>query len=68
MNTPSVQIGRVVSSAPLIVQIGDLQVDRDNLLIDKATKDAGLSYGNQVAVLPTIDRQTYIILARLVNP
>lgn len=29
----NVMIGEVVSASPLIVQIGDLQIDRDNILI-----------------------------------
>src|SRR5690554_6524549 len=32
-NSPTVEIGTVVSPNPLIVNIGDLPVDKDNLLV-----------------------------------
>jgi hypothetical protein len=123
-NTPYVQIGVIVSADPLTVQLGDLQIGKDNLLVadyllpdytrkyelrgdiqfnengsfgatDSATvgdhgshshsltgididtddttqsgdltfKD-GLKIDDIVALIPTLDEQTYIVLARVVS-
>lgn len=111
-NPPSIQIGQVISPPPNIaIKIGDLQVDKDNILIaDYLLSDyrrqiaipettatgtmtteladspyvhahtitevgiqGGIQFtdtlkqGDVVAVIPTEDRQTYIILAKLVR-
>lgn len=57
-----VMIGNVISPNPLIIQIGDLQIDKDNILIAYSLT---LNKGDKVAVFSTQDKQTYIILARL---
>jgi len=111
-NPPSVQIGEVISPNPLTIRIGDLQIDKDNILIadyllkdykrkikipevvatgetnnvsvgDHAThkhsvdkigiNEVEIIYldtfkqGDKLAVLSTEDKQTYIILARVVS-
>jgi hypothetical protein len=111
-NPPSVQIGEVISPNPLTIRIGDLQIDKDNILmadyllkeykrkvkIPEATAtgetnnvsvgDHGthkhsvdkigineveiifldtFKQGDKLAVLSTEDKQTYIILARVVS-
>lgn len=110
-NPPSMQIGEVISSNPLTIRIGDLQIDKDNILIadylkeykrkikipevvatgetnDVSVGDHGthkhnvtkvgineveitfldtLKQGDKLAILPTSDRQTYIVLARVVS-
>lgn len=111
-NPPSIQIGQVISPPPnIIIKIGDLQVDKDNILIadyllpnyqrqitipettatgTMTTELTGSPYahthtmtevgiqgkiqftdtlkaGDTVVVMPTEDRQTYILLARLVR-
>lgn len=111
-NPPSIQIGEVISSNPLTVKIGDLQIDKDNILIaDYLLKDYKrkikipeatatgktnnvsvgdhgthkhsvdnigineveitfldtLKAGDRLAILPTSDKQNYIILARVVS-
>ena len=39
-NSPSIQIGEVISPNPLTIKIGDLQIDKDNILIaDYLLKD-----------------------------
>lgn len=108
VNSPDIQIGRVVSPSPLVVQIGDLQVDRDNLLIadyllGNYARDAiigevsvsgstgsseshshniskldvgkarvrytnSLNHNDRLAIMATSDRQTYIVLAKVVSP
>lgn len=111
-NPPSVQIGKVISPDPLTVKIGDLQIDKDNILIaDHLLKEykrkikipevtatgetnsisvgdhgthkhsvekIGINeveitfldtfkQGDKLAIVSTSDRQTYIILARVVS-
>lgn len=40
VNPPSIQIGEVISPNPLAIRIGDLQIDKDNILIaDYLLKD-----------------------------
>jgi hypothetical protein len=111
-NPPAIQIGQVISPPPnIVIKIGDLQIDKDNILIADyllpnyqrqiaipETTATGtmttelsdspyshthtitqvgiqgriqftdtLNAGDIVAVMPTEDRQTYIILAKLVR-
>ena len=112
-NPPAIEIGEVVAPPPNIaVRVGDLQIDKDNILIADyllsdyerevsvdETSEAGtiteiitrepyteatheiakynltgsikfkdtLRQGDLIAVLSTADRQTYIILARVVR-
>lgn len=67
VNPPSIQIGRVVSPAPLVIQIGDLPIDADNILIADYLLSTRLKLNDKLAVLPTFDRQLYIVLAKLVK-
>ena len=84
-----VMIGEVVSTTPLTVSCGDLQIDADNIFIadyllsgynrDYSTNRLipngsdigtmqytdGLFVGDQLAMMPTADRQLYIITARV---
>lgn len=108
-NTPGIQLAEVIAPPPnLLIKVGDLQVDKKNILIADylipgynrqysqggsgtiSTKDSGgtsspytvlesinatgkvtltdtLQKGNVLAVIPTSDEQTYIILARVVS-
>lgn len=111
-NPPAIEIGEVISPNPLTVKIGDLQVDKDNILIadyllkeykrkikvpkvtatgetnsasvgDHGTHkhsvdEIGINeveitfldtfkQGDKLAIIPTSDRQTFIILARVVS-
>lgn len=112
-NPPTIQIGKVIAPPPnLVIKIGDLQIDKDNILIADyllpnyqrqisipMTSGAGtmsseivgdhgahthtiyqleisqgeiqildtLKTGDLVAVMPTGDRQTYIVLAKVVS-
>lgn len=57
-----VTIGNVISSSPLVIQLGDLQIDKENILISHGLN---LVKGDKIAVFPTQGKQIYIILARL---
>ncbi|KJR48395.1 hypothetical protein UF75_1193 [Desulfosporosinus sp. I2] len=69
-NTPYVQVGVVVSPDPLTIKLGDLQIGKENLLVaDYLLLDTeGLKAEDIVALIPTLDEQTYIVLARIVSP
>lgn len=80
---PSITLGKVIN--PTTVQVGDLQITKENLYFADyllkgykrelnvngtsntyITKDT-LKQGDIVAVVPTQDMQTYIILAKVVE-
>ncbi|EGO87215.1 hypothetical protein G8S49_01540 [Clostridium botulinum C] len=63
-NPPSIQLGTMVTST--IVKVGDLQIDGDSLFIDEYWKGK-LNKGDIVALLAMEDRQTYIILSKVVR-
>lgn len=88
-NGGNVVIGEVISSAPLTISIGELQIDGDNILISdhllngyqrsyssdrvipngssvgNITYTDGLNIGDRLAIIPTADKQLYIVLARV---
>ncbi|SHH14980.1 DUF2577 family protein [Desulfosporosinus lacus] len=68
-NTPYVQVGVVVSPDPLTIKLRDLQIGKDNLLVaDHLLQGTDwLMADNLVALIPTLDEQTYIVLARVVS-
>ena len=90
-NPPSILLAEVISPSPLVIKVGDLQIDKDNLkvadylLLDykrqyQSSSDDitygttnyikfknTVSKGDILAVMPTADRQTFVILARVVN-
>lgn len=102
-NTPYVQVGVVITPDPLTIKLGDLQIDKENLLVaddllpgytrkitipttpatgsttEEGITSIGIPDGNIsltnglkandiVALIPTLDEQTYIVLTRLVSP
>lgn len=85
VNTPAIQIGQVISTYPLTIRIGDLQIDKDNILmadylLSGYTRKSNLTIGSgtitftdtlnnndRLAILPTEDKQLYIVLARVVR-
>ncbi|WP_125154301.1 DUF2577 domain-containing protein [Clostridium rectalis] len=101
-NPPSIQIGKVLSDKPLVVEVGKLQLTKDNFIIAEhliknykrkiniplcigegkaekysiseiGIKDGEIIFKNslekndKIAIIPTEDRQTYIILAKVVS-
>lgn len=85
-NPPSIATGQVISTNPIKVKIGDLILERYNLLInedllkhdkeitinntsitkEKSTMESNLKNGDMLAILPTNDMQTYIVLCKVV--
>ncbi|GAB6150759.1 DUF2577 domain-containing protein [Clostridium novyi] len=85
-NPPSITTGQVINVNPIKVKVGDLILERYNLLInvdllkhdkevtinntsiikEKSTIESNLKNGDMLAILPTLDLQTYIVLAKVV--
>ncbi|WP_333861731.1 hypothetical protein [Clostridium sp.] len=63
-NPPAIQLGTMVTST--IVKVEDLQIDGDNLFVDEYWKGK-LNSGDIVALLAMENRQTYIILSKVVR-
>ncbi|MCS4471089.1 DUF2577 domain-containing protein [Clostridium botulinum] len=59
--TPSITLGKAINSTT--IQVGDLQLTKDNLLINK---DITLSSEDTVAVYPINNGQIYIVLCKVV--
>lgn len=70
-NPPSICTGTVISPPPnLIVQVNNMQIYKDDILIADCLLNATittLSEGDKVAVMPTVDLQTWIVLCKVVN-
>jgi len=70
-NPPGIVTGTVISPPPnLIIQTKDLQIYHDDILIAEHllnTTITTLIKGDQVAIMPTVDLQTWIILSKVVS-
>lgn len=64
-NPPIISTGTVISSNPLQIEFGDLPLMADDLLINSSLS---LNAGDIVAIQPSLDRQTYIVLCKVVKP
>jgi hypothetical protein len=66
VNSPSIMLGEVVQVTPkVIIKLAGIQIDKDNFLMAEHINN--LSNGDRLAIMPTFDRQTFIILARVVS-
>lgn len=66
-NPPSICLGEISSINPLAIKTGDLELDNEDLLVS-TTVSANPKQGDLVALLPTENRQTYIVLCKVVKP
>lgn len=66
-NPPSVCLGEIASINPITIKTGDLELDNEDLLISITIKD-NPQQGDLVALLPTENRQTYIVLCKVIKP
>nr|WP_302599710.1 DUF2577 family protein [uncultured Cellulosilyticum sp.] len=64
-SSPAVVIGKVISNNPLSVSIGELFLDREDLMVNENIK--GFNQGDTLAMVPTSNKQKYIILCKVVN-
>ncbi|MCD3223934.1 DUF2577 domain-containing protein [Clostridium botulinum] len=86
-NPPSIQLGQVINISPIKIKVGDLILEKYNLLINEdllkhdrkvtinnyaninnATMhiETILNKNDTIAILPTQDRQIYIVLCKVV--
>lgn len=65
-NPPSICLGEIISVSPLVIRTGDLELDNEDLLLSTTVSD-NPKQGDLVALLPTENRQTYIVLCKLVK-
>lgn len=65
-NPPSLQLGIVMTSQPLKIKSGDMQLNLNNLLLADNIKNK-LITGDTVALIQT-DDSTFIVLCKVVRP
>lgn len=67
-NTKSsaVVIGKVINSNPLAVSMGELFLDREDLMVNESINS--FNKGDILAMIPTTNKQKYIVLCKVVKP
>ena len=58
-------IGKVTGINPLSISIGELFLDREDLMVNENVKS--LKKDDILAMVPTTNKQKYIILCKVVN-
>ncbi|KNF10053.1 protein of unknown function DUF2577 [Gottschalkia purinilytica] len=67
-NPPSLTLATVSSSTPLKIKVSGVEIDTSNILIgEHVIKEKPLNTGDTVAIVPSNDRQTFIVLAKVVR-
>jgi len=70
-NPPGIVTGTVISPPPnLIIETKDLQIYKDDILIADYLLNATITTlikGDRVAIMPTVDLQTWIVLCKAVS-
>lgn len=64
-SSSSVGIGKVVTISPLAISIGELFLDREDLMVSENVKE--FNKGDTLAMVPTTNKQKYIILCKVVS-
>ena len=57
-------IGKVITTNPLSISIGELFLDKEDLMVNESVKS--FKEGDILAMVPT-NKQKYIILCKVVN-
>lgn len=65
-NPPSIMLGEVVSTTPFIAQAAGIPIYADDVLIAEYLID-NIVNGDKVAIMPTADKQIFIILCKVVK-
>ena len=58
-------LGKVICTNPLSVSIGELFLDREDLMVNESMKS--FKEGDVLAMMPTANKQKYIILCKVVD-
>lgn len=64
-SSSAVVIGKVISTNPLSISIGELFLDKEDLMVNENIK--GFNKGDILAMTLTSNRQNYIVLCKVVN-
>ena len=64
-SSSAVVIGKVNCTNPVSISIGELFLDREDLMVNESIKE--LNKGDILAMVPTTNKQKYIILCKVVN-
>ena len=64
-SSSAVVIGKVNSTTPLSISIGELFLDREDLMTNESIKS--FKRDDLLAMVPTTNKQKYIILCKVVN-
>ena len=64
-SSSAVVIGKVSSTNPLSISIGELFLDREDLMVNESIKQ--FNKGDILAMVPTTNKQKYIILCKVVD-
>ena len=64
-SSSTVVLGKVVNTNPLSISIGELFLDREDLMVNESIRT--FKEGDMLAMVPTINRQKYIILCKVVS-
>ena len=64
-SSSAVVIGRVANISPLSISIGELFLDREDLMVNESIKS--FKKGELLAMVSTTNRQKYIILCKVVS-
>lgn len=64
-SSSTVVIGKVISTNPLSISIGDLFLDKEDLMVNESIKS--FKKGDSLVMVPTINRQKYIVLCKVVK-
>ena len=58
-------IGKVKCTNPLSISIGELFLDREDLMVNENIKS--FNKGDILAMTPTTNKQKYIVLCKVIN-
>lgn len=64
-SSSAVALGKVTSTNPLAISIGELFLDKEDLMVNENIKN--FKEGDLLAMVPTTNKQKYIILCKVVN-
>lgn len=65
-SSSAVVIGKVINTNPLSISIGELFLDSEDLMVNENIK--GFNRNDTLAMVPTENRQRYVVLCKVVKP
>ena len=64
-SSSAIVLGKVISGIPLSISIGELFLDREDLMVNESIKS--FKEGDLLAMVPATNKQKYIILCKVVD-